>query len=214
MPESPPNLDEARNAAAKRGIRWDALAAIIASFVGLLALVVAGYTAYIERQQVRAQVWPYLSVAESDILPREIGHVVINKEGEFESHGGFLSVQNYGVGPAIVQSVEVEVDGKPQPDWDHVMKALGLHDIPHFQSSVNHAVLPAGKRVNFLVIHGKAAWVSFRQGYFRKLSIRVCYASTLGDYWMTVHDALDHDYRKGQSMDSCPRVSRTDEFHG
>ena len=49
MPESPPNPGEAVPAAAERRIRWDALAAVIAALVGLLALIVAGYTAYIQR---------------------------------------------------------------------------------------------------------------------------------------------------------------------
>ncbi|MGH8145508.1 MAG: hypothetical protein ACREPY_04165 [Rhodanobacteraceae bacterium] len=206
--------DESPAAAARRGIRWDALAAIIASLVGLLALIVAGYTAYVERQQVRAQVWPYMSIGEADALPDEVGHVAVNEKGEIESHGGFLVVQNSGVGPAIVRSVVVEVDGKPQPDWDHVVKALGLSDLAFIQSSINDSVLPAGKHVNFLVVHGLAAWKHFRQGYFHDVSIRICYASTLGDYWTTVHDPLSHDYRKGQSVDSCPHVPKADQFHG
>ena len=38
--------------------RYDA---IIATFVGFLALCVSGYTAYMQRQQVRAAVWPLSS---------------------------------------------------------------------------------------------------------------------------------------------------------
>lgn len=214
MSETPRVQDESQAASAKRGIRWDVAAAIIASLVGLLALVVAGYTAYIQRQQVRAQVWPYLDIGEADTLPSEMGHVTVDEKGEIEIHGGFLVAENSGVGPAIVQSVEVEVDGKPQPDWDHVMEALGLQDIPYIQSSINHAVLPAGKGVNLLVIHGKGEWIRFRQAYFHEVSIRICYSSTLGDYWTSIHDPLDHDYRNGQSVDSCPRVPKADEFRG
>ena len=43
-----------------RARNWDALAAIIAALIGAFALVVSGYTAYLQRTQVRAQVWPYL----------------------------------------------------------------------------------------------------------------------------------------------------------
>src|SRR5262245_57135936 len=42
---------------------WDAYAAVIATLVGLLALVVSAFTAYVQRQQLRAQVWPHLTVA-------------------------------------------------------------------------------------------------------------------------------------------------------
>ena len=50
----------------RREIRYDAVAAVIAAMVGMLALGVAAYTAYIQRQQVSAQVWPYLLWANSD----------------------------------------------------------------------------------------------------------------------------------------------------
>jgi hypothetical protein len=41
----------------KRRRDWDAFAAVIASFIGFLALAVSAYTAYVQRQQLRAQVW-------------------------------------------------------------------------------------------------------------------------------------------------------------
>ena len=36
-----------------RARNWDALAAIIAALIGAFALVVSGYTAYLQRTQVR-----------------------------------------------------------------------------------------------------------------------------------------------------------------
>src|SRR3954467_8259149 len=86
---------------------WDGVAAVIAAFVGLLALCVSGYTAYLQRQQVRAQVWPYL---ESGISSSKRSVTLFNK----------------GVGPAIIGSVHVLVDGKPQRNWPAVFRALGL----------------------------------------------------------------------------------------
>jgi hypothetical protein len=55
---------------------WSALAAIVASLIGLMALVVSGYTAYVQRQQVRAQVWPYLMIGYADI---ERARIVFNR---------------------------------------------------------------------------------------------------------------------------------------
>ena len=40
--------------------RYDA---VIATLVGFCALRVSGYTAYVQRQQVRAAVWPWLATA-------------------------------------------------------------------------------------------------------------------------------------------------------
>jgi hypothetical protein len=56
---------------------------VIATVVGLLALCVSGYTAYMQRQQVRAAVWPIL---------------------QFDSSNGPIqfTLANKGLGPAIV----------------------------------------------------------------------------------------------------------------
>ena len=74
----------------RRASRYDA---VIATFVGFLALCVSGYTAYVQRQQVRATVWPIL---------------------EFDSSNSpdiHFTLANKGVGPAIIRDVIVRVDG-------------------------------------------------------------------------------------------------------
>lgn len=121
MSEANPILKESTPAVGeRRQIKWDAVAAIIASLIGFLALLVAAYTAYvqrytadIQREQVRAQVWPYLIPGNSDLTQS-------------------LVVNNKGNGPAIVRSVQVLINGKPQPDWNHVLDSLGLP--PHHLS--------------------------------------------------------------------------------
>jgi hypothetical protein len=132
VPDSLPGPEQRVAAPAERGVRLDALAAIIASLVGLLALIVAGYTAYIQRQQVRAQVWPHLHIGQSTFPPS-------------------IFVENQGVGPAIVKSVEVLVDGKPQSDWDHVFAAVGMHgDINTQGPSMGGYVLTPGHMASWL----------------------------------------------------------------
>ena len=85
-----------------RASRYDA---VIATFVGFLALCVSGYTAYVQRQQVRATVWPIL---------------------EFESGNGTIhfSLANKGVGPAIITHVVVTVDGQPVTNWTEVLEKI------------------------------------------------------------------------------------------
>src|SRR5689334_17738839 len=102
MNSLPPSAD-----ASKRARDWNGVSAVIAALIGLLALCVSGYTAYIQRQQVRAQVWPYLEPGISG-SKRE------------------LLLFNKGVGPAIIEGVQVLVDGKPQRNWNAVFRALGL----------------------------------------------------------------------------------------
>ncbi len=92
--------------------RYDA---IIATFVGFLALCVSGYTAHMQRQQVRAAVWPIL---------------------EFDSGNApdiHFTLSNKGVGPAIIRHVIVKVDDQPLKSWRETMEKL-LGPAEHFFS--------------------------------------------------------------------------------
>ncbi|HWG10937.1 MAG TPA: hypothetical protein VN693_05505 [Rhodanobacteraceae bacterium] len=157
----------------RREIRWDAMAAIIASLVGFLALLVAGYTAYIERyiaeiqtKQVQAQVWPWLVAGNND-NERSIG--VLNK----------------GVGPAIVRSAQVFVDGKSQPDWQHVLKALGTVPHEYSQSTLTPNVLTPGEKVPAIQFANEDDYKRFRAAAVTHLTlVNICYCSTLGECWM------------------------------
>jgi hypothetical protein len=172
---------------------WNALAAIVASLIGLMALVVSGYTAYVQRQQVRAQVWPYLMVGYADI---ERARIVFNK----------------GVGPALVRSVEVFVDGKPQPDWAHVIGALGLPDkISYQQSTLASNVISANEKLEILVVSDEAGYRAFREQSSNRASTRICYCSTLGDCWM-YDDHRDPDAPRTQPIDRCPELAGSEAF--
>lgn len=177
----------------RRSFRWDALAAMVASFVGLLALAIAGYTAYIQRQQVSAQVWPYLISTSSD------------------SGSDYLWI-NKGVGPAIVKTVVVTVDGKPQRDWQAVMRALPVAPPNYGQSTFNHNVLSAGETLQWLIFKDHDQFKSFRSAARHRLHYKVCYCSTLGDCW--VNDSARNDDNARLEVDKCPAVPEVRQFRG
>jgi hypothetical protein len=193
---SEPQRDESASAPIVRRlgreIRWDAAAAIIASLVGLLALMIAGYTAYIQRQQVSAQVWPYLLWANSD---NQTEYMWMNK----------------GVGPAIVKSAQVLVDGKPQHNWAAVMRSLRLEPINYGQSTFNGNVLSAGETLDWLKFMDHASFQRFRDAARRaKLDFKVCYCSTLGDCW--VNDTTKGNGNVRIPVDKCPAVPVPQQF--
>ncbi|MGH8172360.1 MAG: hypothetical protein ACREPX_04390 [Rhodanobacteraceae bacterium] len=157
-------MDEA--AAVPRRRSWDAWAAIVASLIGLLALGVSGYTAYVQRQQVRAQVWPWLVAGNED-----------------NDHS--VAVYNKGVGPAIVRSVQIFVDGRPQTDWDTVLDALGIGR-PHEyeQATINPNVLSPGEHVTMIRFSDDAVWKTFRKTAVERMAMDICFCSTLDECWM------------------------------
>src|SRR5882724_9527501 len=89
--------------ATRSASRYDA---VIATLVGLCALCVSGYTAYMQRQQVRAMVWPILYFDSSN--DPDIHWTLANK----------------GVGPAIIRHVIVKFDGQPMTNWIEVYEKL------------------------------------------------------------------------------------------
>ena len=150
--------------------------AIIATFVGLCALCVSGYTAYMQRQQVRATVWPIL---------------------EFDSNNGPIqfTLTNKGVGPAIIKHVVVKVDGEPVRDWIEAFKKLVGPEQPHYaESDMNNRVLSSGESLQVLIPRdannnsldfdkGNPEWVKWNEQRLH-VSVEICYCSTLGECWI------------------------------
>jgi hypothetical protein len=161
------------------------LDAIVATFVGILALAVSAYTAHIQRQQVRAQVLPILEFATGNVPELRV------------------FIANKGVGPAIVKDVKITVDDTPERDWKSAMQRLlgpGQHN--HFQSTINGRVIAAGESIEIFAprLPGGAPLPygepnsegdRFNQGRDR-LGIEICYCSTLNDCW-TLTDGNHRD---------------------
>lgn len=168
---------------------WNGVATTIAALIGLLALIVSAYTAYVERQQVRAQVWPYLLMGSNDLDQS-------------------LDVFNKGVGPAIVRSVEIQVDGRPQRDWDHVFDALGLAHhkaVKTFFSS--GTVVSPGETIAALKLLQKDQWEQFSSSMSR-LRMHVCFCSTLGECWLA---DMNNPLGAGTPQ-RCPAVPEKEQF--
>ena len=172
---------------------WDALAAILAALIGFLALLVSGYTAYVQRQQVRAQVWPYL--------------ILTNYDNEKS-----LNVFNKGVGPAIVRTARVRVDGKPQPDWDHVLDALGIaKPRKYFLSTIRVAVLSPNDHTAIISFDDESVYRAFRDAALARMRTDLCYCSTLGECW-TYSDSIFGNAPKLDPVSACPVVPDDEAF--
>lgn len=181
--------------ATERRVRSDALAAIIAALVGLLALLVAGFTAYIQRQQVRAQVWPYLQMGKSDA------------QGNYE-----LIAVNKGVGPVIVQSVQLLADGKPMSSWKSLNRLFGFKETDAVVTdTLNRTVLAPGDQLHWIAFQNAADVHAFVDDWVRfHVQARVCDASTLGDGWLVIFGAKKPS--TSRAIASCPKLSDSVQF--
>ena len=148
-----------------RGTRYETL---IASLIGLLALAVSAYTAFIQRQQVRAQVWPILEF-DNNNAPQ------IN-----------FTVANKGSGPALVRHVVISIDGKRIPDWNTLVKTLlGPGTYSFSSSTLGGVALSAGEKLEIFTLNMDSKdprWAKMDKERLR-VDMDVCYCSTLGDCW-------------------------------
>src|SRR6266487_3739257 len=157
----------------RRASRYDA---VIATLVGLCALCVSAYTAYVQRQQVRAAVWPIL---------------------EFDSSNApdiHFTLANKGVGPAIIRHVILKVDGQPVRNWREALeKILGPGEHLGSESDMNGHVFAAGESITVFTPHdpednplnfdkSNPLWVKMNKERFR-VTVEICYSSTLGECW-------------------------------
>jgi hypothetical protein len=170
---------------------WAAYSAVIATLVGLLALVVSAYTANLQRQQVRAQVWPRLLLMSSD-TQQEL--LVINK----------------GVGPAVVGSLRVYLDGKPQRDWKTLAENLGIGRSDYVQSTVNNIVISGGERYVMAHFPQRDVWARVREELPR-LRRYACFCSTLDECWV-VDQTLPKREEIYRPVDRCER-DEAEEFN-
>ncbi|MDC8011578.1 hypothetical protein [Tahibacter soli] len=187
-------MNDADPQAPARRVDWSAVAAIVATLVGLLALAVSAYTADLQRKQVRAQVWPRLVLAWSGVRHEFI-------------------VMNKGVGPALVGSVRFTVDGVAQRDWKAVSKALIGEPFAagqYSQSTISEWIVAPGEQLTVLQVSDDALWQRFRSEMPR-LRGRICFCSTLKECWVVDQTAQTREdsYR---AVDRCER-SEAEEFN-
>jgi hypothetical protein len=157
----------------RRASRYDA---VIATLVGFCALCVSAYTAHVQRQQVRAAVWPILEFDTSN---------------EPDIH---FTLSNKGVGPAIVRHIIVTVDGQPVRTWREALdKMLGPGKHGFSESSMSGHVLAANESMTILtpldaggnpIPHNRSdpLWMEINKARER-VEVEICYCSTLGECW-------------------------------
>lgn len=159
--------------------------AVAALFVSVSAMVVGIYEAALQRAHDRAEVWPHVEL-ETFTNPQ----------------GATVVLENGGLGPAVIKSIVITVDGKSRRDWPDVLQAL-LGSVPAAFSNrtvVDHA-LRAGEQATLLALEAKDLPPKFWPTV-QRVGVAVCYASVFGDGWMLTTHLGGTDV--WHSVDSCP----------
>ena len=165
---------------------------LVTVVTSVAALALGAYTAQLQRRHDSASVWPHL----------EFGITLAQQTSG-------MQVSNSGVGPAIVQSVAVSVDGRAVRSWPEVFKLVLDTSPPKYSSaSVSDRVIRAGETVNWFQLPTDILPPDI-QARIARVAIEVCYASVYDEHWI-VADAHAGQHSMWRSVKQCPTSSRSD----
>jgi len=162
------------------GRPWlDLVLGVTAILISLISLILAILNGDAMQRLVAANSWPYVNVGNSNT--DESGAPLL-----------ILTMQNKGVGPAKIQSLEVFYDGKAMAGSEaliHAMLGPAYNGLPvyHVASSIVGGVLSAKESVDFLQVKGKLVPRAILEQLAAKtdgLGYRVCYCSVFDECWM------------------------------
>lgn len=193
---SPPETGEIPVSVSPQGIdaaprrtghsRTDLLIAACAIFMSILSLLIAFNQARMTRQQVAATSWPLLHF-DSDNTANDAARSLVIR----------MSVQNDGVGPAIVKNFTMKYGAKSYSNvFDFLSDCCGYRvtTVDPTQASpgtpltteVAGTVIRPGESADFITMplskDNASTWRRLDRARFQ-LSFAVCYCSVLGECW-------------------------------
>lgn len=164
------------------GRRWSRPEMFVAGsalLVSICALVVSVLEARMIRTETTASVWPRVTM----------GNNYLNNEGQPTYE---LTFTNVGVGPALIRSVTVELDGEVVHSWGNVLEVLDNPEAVGFQyNTINRAIITPGTRRSTLRVGGDAAVALSGAWSSDRFRVTLCYCSILDDCW--AWDTEDRD---------------------
>jgi hypothetical protein len=167
--------------AERRRPRSDVVLSAAAALISLCALITTFWQTKIMREQLRASVWPRVSLSH--------GYFLEPPERAFYR----LSVTNAGVGPAIVKRVSVRYRGAEMHQMIHLLERLGEEHkivLDWTTTAVDHVdilpeqVIPQQQTLTWLMVKNQAFAGAILQA--RKdnlLEVTIQYASVYGESW-------------------------------
>ncbi len=154
---------------------WQTILSVAGVFTGAVALYAALTESQAVRQQTAATVWPYVQF-------------MIKDGGDAESAFFHLSLENVGVGPARMRSMQLTHQGKAMPNWQSLTELLLGKEAElgtHFgKSDVSRRVLAPGDAVVAFQTDDTELALSMQEAvYSGAVELTYCYCSIFDECW-------------------------------
>lgn len=155
----------------KKAVSSEMLIAVFAIIISVSTLVVYIYQSNLMKQQQKMSVWPHLTYGPS------WGADYLN-----------IILINRGIGPAILEKVDIEVDGQALEGVHQIMELIpdSLQSNYNYSSIWPGMVVMSGENIEMLQIR-EPKTVSYLMNAIsdNRILIKICYRSVYGDTWVT-----------------------------
>ena len=166
---------EEREEREQRAFRLDffiAIAALLVSSISAFALI---YQTHVIGQQYAATIWPYLDVESFSSSTQE-----------------HIDLDNDGLGPALIRSAQLTIDGKPEQSWNDYFRMLVRGLPPRIKHASIHGSLedigpsytirPGYSKRLFAIDYNVPALANIIQRH--RIELSFCYCSLNGNCWL------------------------------
>lgn len=162
-----------------RAFRLDFFIAVGALLVSALTAATLVYQTHVIGNQYAATIWPYLDATVS-----------------YPLDGESIELVNDGLGPALIRSAQLSIDGKDVPAWNNYFRILlGNRSIrrafiaalkekdPHLSSSSIGPSTTLRPGETFQLLNLELPGISYRAFLTHTIQMRFCYCSLNSSCW-------------------------------
>jgi hypothetical protein len=154
---------------------WQTLLSLAGVFTGGVALYAALGESEAVRQQTAATVWPYVQVIINDHISGDDAHLS-------------LEVNNVGVGPARLRSIQLKVDDRVYKNWEEILTQLmgaEAENIQYGRSSLQGRVLAPAETLMFFSTDNRQVVLAMQSKiYSGAVDLSYCYCSIFDECWL------------------------------
>jgi hypothetical protein len=152
----------------ERKFNSELIVAVSAIIISVITAAVTGYQALIMREQQYSSVLPYLQW-QMTLDPRE---------------GFSLTVTNKGVGPAIVKSTLLAIDGAEVDVLTYLKRVVGSVDSSSvYYSSIDRLAISPGEQVLLFRINQKGLMERVSREVYNRTKFDICFCDIYNSCW-------------------------------
>jgi hypothetical protein len=164
----------------------DLILSVCAILISAVACGASLYQLRMASTLISAQTWPYVTIGWS-----------------YQNDQSGISVANDGLGPALLRSVVLKLDGQPQRDVLSALRRIvtGSAGSITVGALVRGSVIRAGNDAHLILVQG-AAYDNQMRNAKSRIEVEICYCSILERCWISTLGDMPQQVGRCEDRDS------------